>query len=367
VRILFLQRQPCMRALKLAVGLRGAVPDIELAFAYQGKTLSEWYGRGDESFDRLWNVGADAAGLAAVLDEYEPDLVHSHNLPDVLTVRANELVAGRIPVVHDVHDLQSLRRTAYEDGFPEPEDLGEMERRALEDSAAVVTVSPELMDVLHRRYRLPDQTLVLPNFALGRDLPHGLPSRGHRPAGLPRLVYEGTVSTNGGHYDLRGIFEALVGEGLAVDVYPNRVVEEYHELAGRLAGLTVHEPRPPADLLRRLPGYDFGWAGFNAEVNRPHLDTALPNKLFEYLACGLPVLALPHRAIRRLLDDRGLGIVVTHPRDIVPELGRCDLAALLRRVAAARDQLTVEANIHHLVALYGELAPSGLETAQLAG
>jgi glycosyltransferase involved in cell wall biosynthesis len=355
-----------MRALKLAAGVRGAVPNVELGFAYQGKTLTEWYGWGDESFDRLWNIGADAAGLAAVLDEYEPDLVHSHNLPDVLTVRANELVAERIPVVHDVHDLQSLRRTAYEDGFPEPADLGELERRSLEESAAVVTVSPELMDVLDRRYSLPERTLVVPNFALGRDLPRGLPSREHRPAGLPRLVYQGTVSTNGGHYDLRGIFQALVRGGLVVDVYPNRVVDEYHELAGRLDGLTVHEPRPPVELLRRLQRYDFGWAGFNAELNRPHLDTALPNKLFEYLACGLPVLALPHRAIRRLLDERGLGIVVAHPRDIVPELGRHDLAALRRRVAAAKDRLTIEANIHHLVALYEELAPSGLETGPLA-
>ncbi len=44
MRVLFLQRQPCMRALKYAVGLRSAFPRMRLAFAYQGKTLSEWYG-----------------------------------------------------------------------------------------------------------------------------------------------------------------------------------------------------------------------------------------------------------------------------------------------------------------------------------
>jgi glycosyltransferase involved in cell wall biosynthesis len=354
MRVLFLQRQPCTRAGKLAAGLRSAVPDIELGFAYGGKSLTEWYGRGDESFDRMWKVGADGAGLAAVLAEYEPDVVHSHNLPDSLTVHANELLVGRIPVVHDVHDLQSLRRTPYEDGFPEPADPLELERRALEESAAVVTVSAELMNVLRGRYRLPERALVFPNYALGSDLP-AHPLSGHARGSARHLVYQGTISVNSGHYDLRAIFEALVEEGFMVDVYPNRVVEEYRELADRLHGLTVHEPRSPSEMLRELPRYDFGWAGFDAELNKPHLDTALPNKIFEYLACGLPVLAFPHRAIRRLLVDEGLGIVVGQPQEIPRELLRLDTGHLRRRVAAARPRLTIEANIHRLVNLYREL------------
>lgn len=338
------------------------MPDIELAFAYAGRTLTDWYGGGDESFDHLWKIGADGAGLGAVVAEYEPDVVHSHNLPDVLTVRANELVAGRIPVVHDVHDLQSLRRTVYEDGFPEPAEPLELERRALEESTAVVTVSEELMDVLRRRYRLPGRSLVFPNYALSSELPRPLVRAQHSFVS-PHLVYQGTISTNGGHYDLRKIFEALVDEGFAVDVYPNRVVGEYRELADRLSGLTLHEPCPPAEMLRQLPRYDFGWAGFNAELNKPHLDTALPNKIFEYLACGLPVLAFPHRAIRRLLTDDGLGIVVAHPREIAAELLRWDVTELRRRVAAARSRLTIEANIHRLVELYRALGATGAEPA----
>jgi glycosyltransferase involved in cell wall biosynthesis len=365
MRVLFLQRQPCIRARKLAAGLRSAVPDIELGFAYGGRSLTDWYGGGDESFDHLWNIGADGAGLGAVVAEYEPDVIHSHNLPDVLTVQANELVAGRIPVVHDVHDLQSLRRTAYEDGFSEPADPLELERRALEESAAVVTVSVELMDVLRHRYRLPERTLVFPNYALGSDLPRRLAFADHSVVN-PHLVYQGTISANGGHYDLRRIFEALVGEGVAVDVYPNRVVGEFRELADRLSGLTLHEPSPPAEMLRELPRYDFGWAGFNAELNKPHLDTALPNKIFEYLACGLPVLAFPHRAICRLLTDEGLGIVVAHPREIAAEVLRCDFTELRRRVAAFRSRLTIEANIHRLVELYRTLTATGVEPAHVA-
>ena len=56
MRILFLQQQPCVRALKYAVALRSAFPRIQLGFAYQGKTLSGWYGSGDELFERWWDL-----------------------------------------------------------------------------------------------------------------------------------------------------------------------------------------------------------------------------------------------------------------------------------------------------------------------
>ncbi len=49
MRVLFLEQQPCIRALKIAVGLRSAMPGLELGFAYQGKSLTEWYGAGDET------------------------------------------------------------------------------------------------------------------------------------------------------------------------------------------------------------------------------------------------------------------------------------------------------------------------------
>ena len=351
MRILFLEQQPCIRALKIAVGLRSAIPGLELGFAYQGKSLTEWYGAGDETFDRLWRLEGDARpALAAVLEEFQPELVHCHNLPDALTVLATDLVAGRVPVIHDVHDLQSLRQTVYEDGFPEPGDPVDLERRAIEGSDALVTVSNELLEEIRARYKVPGPVLVFPNYALQRDLPPA--SSEHRISDPPRLVYQGTLSVNGGHYDLREIFAELVTEGLSLDVYPNRDVPEYRELSG----LTLHDPLPPAEMLRELPSYDFGWCGFNETLNRAHLDTALPNKLYEYLACGLPVLAFPHRAITHVLKEQGLGIVVESACDLGAELARRDLGRLRARVGAARGRLTVEANIASVVGLYEALA-----------
>lgn len=357
MRVLFLQQQPCMRALKYAAALRSVFPRIRLGFAYQGKTLSEWYGSGDELFERWWDLGAEPIkGLRAAGDEFRPVLIHSHNLPDSLTAIALELFAGRVPIVHDVHDLQSLRRTPYEHGFPEPREALALERLAVEECSALVAVSEELLEEIRVRYSPPAPTLAFPNYALRRDLPSELPPAERRTGHLPRLVYQGTLSTNGGHYDLREIFRALVDEGLSLDVYPSRPVPAYTELATELTGLRVHATLPPSRLLAELPEYDFGWAGFNSALNGAHLDTCLPNKAYEYVGCGLPVLTLRHRALSRLVGDGRLGLSLATLDDLVGQLAAVDVAELRRRVAAIRLELTVEANIHRIAELYESVA-----------
>lgn len=357
MRVLFLQRQPCIRALKYAVGLRAAEPGIALGFSYQGRTLTGWYGTGDELFDGWWPLGRDAGrDLAEVVERFRPDLIHSHNLPDSLSVAALALGPGRPPVIHDAHDLQCLRRTPYEDGFEDPEDPLALEREAVEGADGLVMVSDQMEVELAARYRLPVRRLTFPNLALRRDLPARLPPP-ERPAGRPpRVVYQGSLSANGSHYDLREAFRAAAAEGLRVHVHPNRDAPAYVALAAEQPGIVVHERLAPAELMQVLPRYDLGWAIFNDALNARHLDTALPNKLFEYLGAGLPVLAGPHAALSGFVAEHGVGVAVEGAAGLRTRVDALDLVALRRRVADLRETLTVEAGIGSLVALYSGVA-----------
>jgi len=362
MRVLFLQQQPCIRALKYAVGLRAARPDVELGFAFQGRTLSEWYGSGDELFGQWWRLdGRPGRELARIVAEFSPDLIHSHNLPDALTVLALEVAGDRVPVVHDVHDLQSLRRTPYENGFPEPDDPLALEKRAVEGSTAIITVSDELLAELAARHSLPAHTLAFANYALRRDLPTPLP-RARRRDGTLRVVYQGTLSTNGGHYDLRDLFEAIVAEGVSLDVFPSRPVPAYRRLAKAHPPMRYHDTLDPRLLLRELPRYDFGWAGFNSTLNGAHLDTVLPNKLYEYLGCGLPVLTLGHRALSRFVAENEVGVALERVEGLAERLAELDVDALRARVRAVRRRMTVEANIGAVGALYDALVERGRAT-----
>jgi glycosyltransferase involved in cell wall biosynthesis len=356
MRVLFLQQQPCARARKYAAALAAVRPDIELGFAYRGRTLTESYGTGDDLFSSWWRLGdRPARGLREVLSEFAPDVIHSHNLPDSLTVLAIELTRGRVPVVHDVQGLQSLRKAPYEDGFQQPEDATELERRAVEESGAVVTVSPELLEAIGERYRLPRLTAVFPNYALERDLPVELPPPERDADGPLRMVYQGTVSTNGGHYDLRDIFRAIASQDLTLDIYPARESPAYQELALATPGLRCHDPVSPDRLLHVLPQYDCGWAGFNGKLSAGHLDTLLPNKLYEYASCGLPSITLPHRAISRMVLDEAFGICVEDVSELAERLAEAHLRELRRGLAGRRWKLTFEGNIGRITTLYETL------------
>ncbi len=73
---------------------------------------------------------------------------------------------------------------------------------------------------------------------------------------------------------------------------------------------------------------------------------ALPNKLFEYLAAGLPVLASDLPEIRRVVDAFGVGLVVDagNRPDLVRALNRLATEPSLRRRLAS--------NTHHAVAVF---------------
>jgi len=342
--------------MKYAVGMGGRDEDVTLGFAYQGRTLTEWYGSGDDLFAGWWRLPRRDPGdaIARAIDEFGPDLIHSHNLPDLLTVLALEAVGGDVPVVHDVHDMQSLRRTPYEDGFDDPEDPLALERAAVEGCDGLIAVSIQMLAELEARYDLGGPVLLFANYALERDLAPGAGARA--PSARPlRAVYQGSLSANGSHYDLRGHFASIARSGVAIDVYPNRDAPAYRELAARTPGMRVMEPLEPSELLRRLPAYDLGWAAFNGDLNAAHLDTALPNKAFEYLASGLPVAAGPHAALRRLVEDEGVGFVVPRPDDLGATLGRIDLDAIRARVADRRHRFTVEGHIGRLLDFYREV------------
>jgi hypothetical protein len=152
MRVLLLRQEPSSRARVHAMALAAGRPEIELGLARQGAP-------GGEGIDREWQLGdRPARGLREAVAEFAPDVIHSYGPSGELTVCANELTAGRVPVVHD---LSGRRRFA---GDPE------IEGRAIEESAALVVASPVLLEQLATGFTLPQLTMVFPSYAPAREL-----------------------------------------------------------------------------------------------------------------------------------------------------------------------------------------------------
>jgi len=361
MHILFVQPQPCIRALKYAEGLCKNHSDIRLSFAYSGKTLTELYGHGDECFEAWFPLGDDPeTELRKIVDIHDINLIHSHNAPDTLTNLCLDLFSGEIPIVHDIHDLMSARNTAYEDGLNRADEainwLKE-ERRAIEHSDAVIAVSDVILTLARwQGYRLSEITQVYANYIPERFIPKRLPQLDRNSDNRPiRVIYEGFISNNNSHYDLRNIFQLLAAEGIEVHIYPSRDNVDYRVLADTTSNIVYHPSLAPERLFEEITQYDFGWAGFNDTLNRVHLDTVLPNKLFEYIACGLPVIGFKHKSLQNFLEKHRLGFVVDAVSGLTDRLRSPEMIAVRENVRARRWDFTVEANIGKIVDVYRQL------------
>jgi glycosyltransferase involved in cell wall biosynthesis len=112
----------------------------------------------------------------------------------------------------------------------------------------------------------------------------------------------------------------------------------------RKAGLSSRDS-DRGELLKQLTQYDFGWAGLNIASNTEHLEIALPNKVIEYVACGLPVLVFPHNAIRHFIEKGGVGLVGKNVHDLAEQLAYLDPSELKSNVEKCTQSVIIEDKI----------------------
>ena len=186
----------------------------------------------------------------------------------------------------------------------------QMEGAGMRASDYVVAVTPAQRDVIRQRY--PDQPqgkfLCVPNGFDADLFADFRPSR----AGRDHMVvtYYGSLYASP-PYDLRPYFDAL--ESLPEEIrdrietrFIGRIaVEAEPLLAGRKARITKLGFFPRVEGVRKLEETDY-------LLLPAHDPTQHAGKLFDYLATGLPTLALTpaHGDVARLLRETGAGVAV---------------------------------------------------------
>jgi glycosyltransferase involved in cell wall biosynthesis len=237
----------------------------------------------------------------ATLRRWRPRILHCNDYNTMWVGVAAKLLWGAA-VVYDSHELWPDRN-----GRSEPRAwLLACEALFVRMADQVLTTSPAHAEAIAARYRRPAPIVVRNVSDRSVD--------GERPSELPRnsIVYAGAVTTGRG---LEQAIEALpnaAGVGLEV-LGPGR--EQFRrgllalaESAGVADRFELAPAVPPAELIPRIAGAAAGLALIQPICRSYEL--SLPNKLFDYLAAGLPVLASDLPEIGRFVADSGLGLVV---------------------------------------------------------
>ena len=165
--------------MKLAQGLKWALgEDISLVFGYLDRTLTELYGYGDEFFDEFVKLNREDLNksISELVERIKPNLIHSHNAPDFLTVSAINAV-DNIPIIHDSHDALTMRKMGYYAGDDEGRILeyAEEEKKANEECNSRLYVTEGVGDYIRKRYNLDkDSDLVYRNYVSKDMMPKDL-------------------------------------------------------------------------------------------------------------------------------------------------------------------------------------------------
>lgn len=368
LRLLFLQPQPCVRTLNYAKALKSILgTSISISLAHTGQNLKTLYGYGDEYFDQVLRKdgGNLSSFISNAVDSAQPDIIHSHNAPDYLTI-ASLKRSGGAPVIHDTHEVLSVHDSGFF-GNDTQESLrryAREEKVANERSHARIYATEGIREYIQRQYMVDHRSdLVFANYISRKYLLRSVKSKLSKKDGGIHITYVGCITSllRRSHYYLADVFKEIARHRWHIHIHPTTDLitssnKAYRKLAARNRFIHYHRHMDRRKLLRKLTQYDYGWAGLNMVGNKRHLEMVLPNKVIEYVACGLPVLAFPHREIRRFIERNQVGIVGKNVDELAELMVNIDLPELQRNVERHRQNLVIEERIPHVVDFYERIA-----------
>jgi glycosyltransferase involved in cell wall biosynthesis len=288
-----------------------------------------------------------------VIDSLQPDVIHAHdyhmvNVASLAAARAE--AAGRtVPWVYDAHEFVPGMATY---GGKTPRIIAayaKAEAEYIRDADAVITVSPFIAEELERRHRLPARpSLVLNAPALNAELRTERDVRSAVGLGpdTALLVYSGGVTPARGIDTVVRALPLLPEVHLAVIAVPStkgKVVERLVDVAKQLGvrdRLHLLEPVGPDEVTAFLRTADVGVHPLPGGI--PNHDMALPNKLFEYLQAGLPLVVSDAKALADFVTSHHVGASFTtgDAASLAGAVTRvlADRATFAGEVVAQRDQ-----------------------------
>ena len=273
------------------------------------------------------------ARLSRVLRALRPDILHAHDSNTLIPVALAAAVL-RVPFVYDAHDLWLGRprrersrlyflisRLVYTI----------VELLLVPRAAAALTVSEPIARHLERRYRLDRVHLVhnYPELGGPTERKELRALAGGAPIGNAGAV----VLYLGGLMGGRGLEQLVDALGMARSSQLVLLGEGHlaRELAYRAASvgasdrLHLLDPVAPDDVIAYASSADIGVSPIVPSCLNYRY--SLPNKLFQYMAAGIPVVASDLPQVREVVEGARCGLVVDTTR---PEA----IAAAIERLAA---------------------------------
>ncbi|HSK51336.1 MAG TPA: glycosyltransferase, partial [Clostridia bacterium] len=217
------------------------------------------------------------------------------------------------PVVYDARDIYVDAANLAKRSRLVRLMVGRWERGWARRAARVFTVNKPYAQVMARRWGVREPLIVL-NCSFRPPAPPERRRRFHEALGLPPteriVVYQGGFSHDRGIEQLIEAIADVPGATLVLLGY-GRMQQQLEELAADPATggkLAVLPAVPPTELLDWIASADVAAMPIQPTTLNHRLTT--PNKLFEAMAAGVPVVASDLPGMAAIVRDAGCGVLV---------------------------------------------------------
>lgn len=303
------------------------------------------------------------------------DIYHAH---DVSALPACYIAAclHHKPIIFETHEMPLFERPLSEMGRSRRwlhKLLGGLLAHIVPRCAGIITVSPPIVEEIRRRYRVPEVTLIrsVPEYwavAKSDRLRHYL---GLKPE-VRIALYQGNLQPNRG-LDRLVRAATFLEQDIVIVMMGKNVGTTQDQLEALIASEGVADrvkilpPVPYAELLDWTASADIGLNVASPDYSL-NVRYFLPNKLFEYLMAGLPVLTSPLEAMVDVVKTYDVGQVLSSlaPADIGEAMNRmlADPVGLAHQrsnaLEAARNDFYWEKESLRLIHLYRSILQGGV-------
>jgi len=285
------------------------------------------------------------------------DLMVCHTEPIIPAVVAKEFGHKTVVVVSDLEMVRSLQ--------PNP-----VEAKVLSQADGIVYANESFKDHVENKFgiKTTTNTTVGTLYVSKKDYCQPTTKQGG-------IVYQGsiippTADTRFGHRYYDKLLDTFGEFGLPVDIIPSpfSVVAGHLEFYKRKYGLRtkrfhlslgsgweVEKPlvkiHPSLSFRRMLEAAgEFHWGFMGIDYENSYLDRVMPHKVFDYMAAGVPMIAMNCSHAAEFIEKEGIGIAVKSVKEIKERYDEWEECQ--KNLLAVREKWAMENHIDKVINVF---------------
>jgi len=290
---------------------------------------------------------------------YQPDIIHANDLKGLLIAsRIKKYIKKDVQIVYDAHEyetevngLKGVQKRIYK----------LLERGLMKYVTRMITVSDTIAQEYVKLYGIekPEVLLNVPKFTFPENQEYDLFRQKFKIKSDQRIfLYQGYLMPGRG---IEILLEAFIGLDYDKDVIVfmgkgslSDLIKSYQK-TGRVF---FHDFVDPSEYLKYTSSADVG-ISFIEDISLSDR-YCLPNKLFEYIFCGLPVICSNLPEMKKLVETEKVGIIansntVNGFKEAVIEMNSVGLSSFDKGLLSASKKYSWERQEEKLIILYGQI------------